>query len=80
MALRGRVLGLLGPNGAGKITLLSIAGCVLAPALGRVAVMGERVSDTATARRARGSIGFLPQNPSWVPSFTCRETLSTQPG
>jgi ABC-2 type transport system ATP-binding protein len=71
----GQVLGLLGPNGAGKTTLLSIMACALAPTRGRVVVGGVAVVSESTARVARRSIGWLPQSPSWVPSFTALETV-----
>lgn len=66
----GQRLGLLGPNGAGKTTLLSILACELAPTEGRVVLDGHPVLSHDDARAARRSIGFLPQNPQYVPSFT----------
>ncbi|MDR1188638.1 MAG: ATP-binding cassette domain-containing protein [Bifidobacteriaceae bacterium] len=71
----GQVLGLLGPNGAGKTTLLSIMACVLAPTQGQVVVDGMPVANETDARAARRLIGFLPQSPAWVPSFTALETV-----
>ena len=71
----GVTLGLLGPNGAGKTTLLSIMACVLAPTSGRVTLAGHPVVTESDAREARKAIGFLPQKPSCVPSFTALETV-----
>lgn len=68
-------LGLLGPNGAGKTTLLSVLACELAPTSGRVILDGHPVATQADARRARRAIGFLPQKPGYVPSFTAQETV-----
>jgi len=68
-------LGLLGPNGAGKTTLLSILACELAPTTGRVTLEGHPVVSRTDARAARRVIGFLPQKPSFVPSFTALETV-----
>lgn len=71
----GMRLGLLGPNGAGKTTLLSIMACVLAPTSGRVTLSGHSAVTDSDARAARRSIGFLPQKPSYVPSFSALETV-----
>lgn len=73
--LVGQTLGLLGPNGSGKSTLMSIMACVLAPTHGSVYVEGKPVVTQADARAARRSIGFLPQKPSWVPTFTALESV-----
>jgi ABC-2 type transport system ATP-binding protein len=71
----GQTLGLLGPNGAGKSTLMSIMACVLSPTHGQVRLDGATVATQADARRARASIGYLQQKPSWVPAFTALETV-----
>ncbi len=71
----GERLGLLGPNGAGKTTLLSILACELAPTSGRVILDGHPVVSRSDARAARRIVGFLPQTPSCVPSFTAQETV-----
>jgi ABC-2 type transport system ATP-binding protein len=72
----GQVLGLLGPNGAGKTTLLSIMACALAPTRGQVTVGGVAVDGEPAARAVRQMIGWLPQNPGWIPSFTALETVA----
>ena len=69
----GECLGLLGPNGAGKSTLIrSIAGRVI-PDSGRIAIFGA----PADSARARGSLGWIPQELALYPRLTCRENLQS---
>ena len=49
-------IGIIGPNGGGKTTLLKIMLGLIAPQSGTVKVFGK------TPRRARGSIGYVPQH------------------
>ncbi|HVZ14117.1 MAG TPA: ABC transporter ATP-binding protein [Bauldia sp.] len=51
----GEFVGVLGPNGAGKTTLMRAVLGLLAPAAGRLAVLGS------AARRGNPAIGYLPQ-------------------
>jgi ABC-2 type transport system ATP-binding protein len=75
---QGEFFALLGPNGAGKTTLISIlAGLVRADA-GEVRIMGHDVS--SDYRRARRSLGVVPQELVFDPFFTVRETLRIQSG
>jgi len=62
----GRITALIGPNGAGKTTLLRIVAGLLAPSAGRV--------ETAIDPSGR-VFGYLPQKPSFRPTFTVGETL-----
>ena len=74
----GEFFGLLGPNGAGKTTLISIlAGLSLADQ-GSASVMGHDV--VADYRRARRSLGVVPQELVFDPFFSVRETLRFQAG
>jgi ABC-type multidrug transport system ATPase subunit len=64
---RGTVTALVGPNGSGKTTLLRILAGLLEPTEGTVS---GRESESAR------ELGYLPQQPSFRPGFTARETLA----
>ncbi len=75
---QGEFFGLLGPNGAGKTTLISaLAGLVRLDA-GRIEAMGHDV--VTDYRKARRSLGVVPQELVFDPFFTVRETLQIQAG
>jgi ABC-2 type transport system ATP-binding protein len=75
---QGEFVALLGPNGAGKTTLISVLSGLTLPSEGRVSVMGY---DVATDyRRSRQSLGVVPQELTFDPFFTVRETLEFQSG
>ena len=75
---QGEFFGLLGPNGAGKTTLISILAGLARATSGSAQVMGHDVqSDYQQARRA---LGVVPQELSFDPFFTVRETLKWQSG
>ena len=74
----GEFFALLGPNGAGKTTLISVlAGLVQADA-GEARIMGYDVH--REYRKARRSLGVVPQELVFDPFFTVRETLRIQSG
>lgn len=69
----GELVGLIGHNGAGKSTLFKILSGQLLPGEGSVRVCGHDVS--ADPAGARGSIGFVPEEPSLWGYLTAREFL-----
>lgn len=75
---RGEFFGLLGPNGAGKTTLISILGGLCRSSAGRVEVMGFDIA--RERRRASRCLGIVPQEITFDPFLTVRETLRFQSG
>ena len=53
---QGEMVGVLGPNGAGKTTLMRAALGLVAPAAGRIEVLGR------APRRGDAAIGYMPQS------------------
>lgn len=74
----GEFFALLGPNGAGKTTLISILGGLTRADEGRASVMGFDVQQQY--REARRRVGIVPQELTFDPFFTVRETLRFQSG
>jgi ABC-2 type transport system ATP-binding protein len=74
----GEFFGLLGPNGAGKTTLISILAGLARATRGSARVCGHDV--VGDFRRARQSLGVVPQEIVYDPFFTVRETLRLQSG
>lgn len=74
-ALReGETVALVGHNGAGKTTLIKLMLGLIRPSAGRVRVLGE--DPAAGAASVRRRVGYLPENVSFNPALTGRETLS----
>ncbi len=69
---RGEVFGLLGPNGAGKTTTLKLVMGLLRPTAGRVTLFDRRPDDP----RARASVGFLPEHPTFYDHLSAEELLT----
>jgi ABC-2 type transport system ATP-binding protein len=67
------IFGFLGPNGAGKTTTLRMLVGLLEPSAGRGTVLGTEIGRSDLELRRR--IGYLPQQPTFYPDLTARETL-----
>ena len=69
----GEYLGIIGPNGGGKTTLISAVTGLLRPDSGTVTIFGEE------GKKARGVIGYVPQNSKVSREFpiTVTETVMT---
>ncbi len=52
----GSITGLIGPNGAGKTTLFAVIAGFEAPSAGRVALLGDDITDTPAHVRAQAGI------------------------
>lgn len=69
---------LTGPSGSGKTTLLCIAGCLLTPSAGLLAIAGETVTASSVAgltKLRRHRIGFVFQHAQLLPFLSVRENL-----
>ena len=75
---RGTVFGLLGPNGAGKSTLINILAGLVVKTAGVARIWDFDID--VRPRRARRSIGVVPQELHIDAFFTPRETLDIQAG
>ncbi len=75
---RGSIFGLLGPNGAGKSTLINILAGLVVKSGGSARIWGFDID--ANPRRARRSIGVVPQELNLDAFFTPREALDIQAG
>jgi ABC-2 type transport system ATP-binding protein len=69
----GETYGLLGPNGAGKTTTVSMICGLIDRDGGDVHVAGLPVSPSAT--KAKGAIGYVPQDLALYPDLNGRENL-----
>jgi ABC-2 type transport system ATP-binding protein len=75
---RGSFFGLLGPNGAGKSTLINTLAGLVIKTSGSAMIWGHDIDQNM--RRARRSIGIVPQELNIDPFFTPREILDLQAG
>ncbi len=75
---RGSFFGLLGPNGAGKSTLINILAGLVIKTAGEARIWDYNIDNDM--RRARLSIGVVPQELNLDPYFTPRELLEVQAG
>jgi len=67
----GEVLGLFGHNGAGKTTTMKLILGLLKASEGQVRVLGRTPNDPVVRRQ----LGFLPENVTFYPQLSGRETL-----
>jgi branched-chain amino acid transport system ATP-binding protein len=71
----GKFVGLIGRNGAGKTTLMRSVMGLLAARSGSIAFDGKDLADTPTHLRARGGIGYMPEDRRLVPELTVEENV-----
>jgi len=75
---KGEFFGLLGPNGAGKSTLIGILGGLVHKDSGKITVLGNDI--ISDYRETKKSLGIVPQEITFDPYFTVRETLEMHSG
>ncbi len=68
---QGEVMGFLGPNGAGKSTTIKCLLGLIRPSSGQAHIMGKPISEP----QARGSVGYLPENPAFYDYLSAEEYL-----
>lgn len=71
----GEIIGVLGPNGAGKTTFMNLLTGAYRPTCGRVHVLGEDVTQLATAERNRRGLGRTHQVPRPFNGMTVFENV-----
>jgi putative ABC transport system ATP-binding protein len=74
----GELVAIVGPSGSGKTTLLAVAGALLQPTRGTVAIDSEPVARMSAGQMADlrlGKIGFILQSSNLVPYLRARDQL-----
>lgn len=74
----GEFVAIVGPSGAGKSTFLSVAGALLTPTSGLIAIDGEEISGLKEAEQNQirlEKIGFIFQSANLIPYLTVRDQL-----
>ncbi|GAB3599573.1 ATP-binding cassette domain-containing protein [Microbacterium tumbae] len=75
LSVENGVTALVGPNGAGKSTLIRALATLDTRYRGVATVSGHDPSNRAGRRLARASLGYLPQDFRFTPSFQVRELV-----
>src|SRR5438876_3517182 len=71
---QGEIVGFLGPNGAGKTTTMRVLTGFLPPSEGAARIAGYDI--VTQSRRARASLGYLPESAALYPEMRVREYLT----
>ncbi|MBB4918262.1 heme ABC exporter ATP-binding protein CcmA [Streptosporangium saharense] len=71
-AAPGEIVAVIGENGAGKSTLLRCLAGLETPATGRILVLGDPPTDTATFWR---EVALTGDEPAWYPGLSVQEHL-----
>src|SRR5229473_3263345 len=71
---QGEIVGFLGPNGAGKTTTMRVLTGFLPPSGGSARVAGYDI--VTQSKRARASLGYLPESVAMYPEMRVREYLT----
>ena len=74
----GEFVAVMGPSGSGKSTLLNVAGGLITPTSGRVAVDGTGLTGLGVAARAalrRRAVGYVFQELNLIPTLTAAENV-----
>ncbi|MNW39299.1 putative hemin import ATP-binding protein HrtA [compost metagenome] len=74
----GEFVAIVGPSGSGKSTFLSIAGALLSPTNGTVAIGGQEISRLSSQQLTDirlQKIGFIFQSANLIPYLTVRDQL-----
>lgn len=74
----GEFVAVVGPSGAGKSTFLSIAGALLSPTSGRIALGGEDITELTPPELNQvrlDKIGFVFQSSNLIPYLTVMDQL-----
>ncbi|MDJ0654788.1 MAG: LPS export ABC transporter ATP-binding protein [Xanthomonadales bacterium] len=72
---QGETVGLLGPNGAGKTTCFYMVVGLVPCESGAISLDDEDITRTPMHLRAKGGIGYLPQEPSVFRRLTVRDNI-----
>ena len=73
---RGQLIGLIGRNGAGKTTLMRAIMGILTPTAGTITFDGKPMQGVPSFLRARGGIGYMPEDRRIIPQLSIEENVS----